>query len=1086
MKSILSRLALTLLLIQPLSAREREKQVLLIAGRDSHGGCCHEHTRGTALLARALNESGLPIRAKTHTGGWPKDESIFEGVDAVVIYCDGGGRHVVNPHLESFDKVMKRGVGLGCIHYGVEVPKGPSGDKFLEWIGGYFETHWSVNPHWVAEVEVNSDHPVGNGVEDFKINDEWYFHMRFRPGMAGVTPIFSAVAPDATMKRKDGAHSGNPHVRKSVAAKEQQHVYWVATRPTGGRGFGITGGHFHKNWGDDNFRKAVLNGIVWIAQGNVPKTGVPSEKPTDLGEAPQQPKPEKKAGEVPDIKKAAFASKVVNKSTPGHAIPVEVELKGAKKIFLVVDDAGDGYGCDWASWVEPRFETAAGEKKLTDLKWTSANSGHGQVRVNRNSGGGPLKVAGQPVSYGVGVHANSIVSYDVPSGATRFRAKGALDNGGTDQGCGSTVRFMVFLDELPTTFVKAQKAKASGGGGLAAEDSLATMTVPEGVEARIFASEPDVLSVSNMDIDHLGRVWVCDVVNYRRNNGKRPEGDRILILEDTDSDGVSDKETVFYQGRDIDSALGICVLDNKVIVSVAPNVFIFTDENRDGKADRKEVLFTRVGRPQHDHSTHAFVFGPDGKLYWNVGNTGIGVSDKNGEVIVDMMGNEVLDRRKPYIGGMVFRCDMDGSNFETLGHNFRNNYEVTVDSFGNLWQSDNDDDGNKGVRINFVMEFGNYGYRDELTGAGWKDKRTNIEADIPKRHWHQNDPGVVPNLLLTGSGSPCGICLYEGDLLPEVFRGQMIHAEAGHNVARAYPVKKSGAGYTAEMVDVLKATDRWVRPSDVCTAPDGSLFVADWYDPGVGGHGMRDLERGRIFRIAPPGSKYQVPEFDASTVEGAIQALRNPNLSARYLGWTALHQMGSKAIPALKKMTGDRDSRMRARAFWLLGKIDGSTWAVKALADRDEDIRIVGVRLARQLGVGVKAVKVLVDEPSPQVRRECAIALHGSKDPAAPELWAELAMKHDGKDRWYLEALGIGASGNDDACYQAWKARAGSNWNNTAGRDIVWRSRSKHACADLAEIVKSLSADQHPRYMRAFDFHKGPEKDKALAAILGL
>ena len=208
---------------------------------------------------------------------------MFDGVDAVVIYCDGGGgRHVVNPHLDRFDELMKKGVGLGCIHYGVEVPKGKSGDKFLEWIGGYFETNWSVNPHWDAQVEVNHSHPVSRGVEDFLVRDEWYFHMRFRENMEGVTPIFSAVAPPETMKRKDGAHSGNPDVRKSVAAGEPQHLFWVAERKEGGgRGFGITGGHFHKNWAEDTFRKGVLNGIVWIAGlGRARGRGGPAPPPT--------------------------------------------------------------------------------------------------------------------------------------------------------------------------------------------------------------------------------------------------------------------------------------------------------------------------------------------------------------------------------------------------------------------------------------------------------------------------------------------------------------------------------------------------------------------------------------------------------------------------------------------------------------------------------------------------------------------------------------------------------------------------------------------------------------------------------------
>ena len=144
---------------------------------------------------------------------------------------------------------------------------------------------------------------------------------------------------------------------------------------------------------------------------------------------------------------------------------------------------------------------------------------------------------------------------------------------------------------------------------------------------------------------------------------------------------------------------------------------------------------------------------------------------------------------------MVFRCNPDGTGFETLAHNFRNNYEVAVDSFGTLWQSDNDDDGNRGVRINYVMEFGNYGYTDEMTGAGWQSPRTNIETEIPLRHWHLNDPGVVPNLLQTGGGSPTGICVYEGQLaargLPQP--GDPLRRRARTSSA-AYPVQGAGGG----------------------------------------------------------------------------------------------------------------------------------------------------------------------------------------------------------------------------------------------------------------------------------------------------
>ena len=623
-------------------------------------------------------------------------------------------------------------------------------------------------------------------------------------------------------------------------------------------------------------------------------------------------------------------------------------------------------------------------------------------------------------------------------------------------------------------------------------NAVANLEVHPELRATLFASEPTLTNPTNLDVDARGRVWVCDVMNYRGNNGKRPQGDRILILEDTDGDGKADTSKVFYQGRDIDSAMGICVLGNKVIVSCSPNVFVFTFDEND-KITKKEVLFTKTGQAQHDHSAHSFVFGPDGRLYWNFGNSGQSVHDRDGKLVTDRDGNPVVDNGKPYFGGMVFRCDPDGKNFEVLAHNFRNNYEVAVDSFGTLWQSDNDDDGNRGVRINYVMEFGNYGYRDEMTGAGWSTPRTNMETEIPLRHWHLNDPGVVPNLLQTGQGSPTGICVYEGSLLPQVFRGQVIHCDAGPSITRAYPAKKSGAGYTAEIVNILDGSKKnnWFRPADVCVAPDGSLFVTDWYDPGVGGHGQRDIERGRIFRVAPPGSKYVVPKFDFKSAAGAADALKNPNLAVRYLAWTALHDLGAKAEPELLKLWNSDDPRVRARALWLLGRIEGKGlhYVDLALKDADPDIRVTGVRLARQLGLDlIPLAKGLVNDPAPEVRREAIIALRHHKSSEAAGVWADLALKHDGKDRWYLEALGIGADKQWDAYLGAFLAKSnGKALTTPAGRDVIWRSRASQTPELLAKIVRdpSVKTEELPRYFRAFDFQQqSPAKEAALVALV--
>jgi len=260
-------------------------RVVFLAGRPSHGYGAHEHYAGCKVLAERLSQAMPNVETAVFKYEWPDDPTVFDDCNAIVMYCDGGPRHPVNEHLDQVDELAKRGVGIVCLHYGVEVPKGKSGDRFLDWIGGYFEENWSVNPHWTASFETLPDHPVSRGVKPFHIHDEWYFHMRFREGMDGVTPILTAQAPDDTMVRPDGTHSGNPHVRKAVAEKIPQHVAWAFERPGGGRGFGFTGGHDHWNWGNENFRKIVLNAIVWTAGGDVPENGVADKQAVTTEEA---------------------------------------------------------------------------------------------------------------------------------------------------------------------------------------------------------------------------------------------------------------------------------------------------------------------------------------------------------------------------------------------------------------------------------------------------------------------------------------------------------------------------------------------------------------------------------------------------------------------------------------------------------------------------------------------------------------------------------------------------------------------------------------------------------------------------------
>jgi len=625
------------------------------------------------------------------------------------------------------------------------------------------------------------------------------------------------------------------------------------------------------------------------------------------------------------------------------------------------------------------------------------------------------------------------------------------------------------------------------------ENALKGLTIAEGLEVKAVATEPMLKNPTNIDVDEKGRIWVTEAYNYRpeiNGNPTNAKGDRIMILEDTNGDGKADTAKVFYQGPEVNAPLGVCVLGNKVLISQSPYVWAFYDDNGDDKADRKEILFQGIGGVQHDHGIHTFTFGPDGKLYFNFGNEGKTLKDKNGKTVRDLDGDEISPKK--YKQGMVFRCDPDGSHVECLGQNFRNPYEVAVDSYGILWQSDNDDDGNKGVRINYVMDYGNYGYTDEMTGAGWQAPRTNMEDSIPFRHWHLNDPGSVPNMLQTGAGSPTGIVVYEGSLLPAKFQNQLIHCDAGPNVVRSYTVKQNGAGYTADIINILKGEkDQWFRPADICVAPDGSLMIADWYDVGVGGHQAGDQVRGRIYRVAPTGSAYTVPKEDYTTAEGAVKALQNPNLSVRYHAWTALQAMGKDAVPALEKLWNTSpNNRMRARAFWVLVKMQGANvqqYIQQAIAQQEPALRIVAIRAARELNAGITdVVKQLVNDKDVQVRRECILALHHNKSAEAADLWATLAASYDGKDRWYLEALGIAADKQWDKFFAAYINKVKDPLQSAATDDIVWRARTGQAVPYLAKLAaqQQVPLKDRLKYFRAFDFNDGPAKSTLLLGMI--
>lgn len=270
MPTILQTCLVSALLFAPLTAAQRS--ILFIAGPKSHDQGQHEHPAGCALLAKHLETSGLDLKA-TVSEGWPQDPAAVTQADAIVIYGDGMDQHPAKGHLAELRAHYQAGKGLAVLHWALE-PGEPELAKLLtDTIGGYFDADWSVNPIWQMTAPTLGKHPAAQGVSPFDIEDEFYYHIRLRDD---VIPLLQALPPVSSLGA-DGPRSGNPAVRKALADKVPQTLAWAVANPNKSRGFGFTGGHFHRNWANPQFRALVLNSIVWIAGGEVPPQGVASQ-----------------------------------------------------------------------------------------------------------------------------------------------------------------------------------------------------------------------------------------------------------------------------------------------------------------------------------------------------------------------------------------------------------------------------------------------------------------------------------------------------------------------------------------------------------------------------------------------------------------------------------------------------------------------------------------------------------------------------------------------------------------------------------------------------------------------------------------
>ena len=624
---------------------------------------------------------------------------------------------------------------------------------------------------------------------------------------------------------------------------------------------------------------------------------------------------------------------------------------------------------------------------------------------------------------------------------------------------------------LPATAAEPEAAKAGPTGHLynpavspASPDAARSMTlirVPAGLKLELYAAEPLLANPVAFSFDEKGRAYVVEtfrlhhgvtdnrghmnwleadlasrtvadrVAMYRKYLGKEAETygvehDRIRLVEDRDGDGKADHATVFADGfNNIAAGLAAGVLARRgnVYFSCIPDLWLLRDTNGDGKADFKRSLHNgygvHVGFLGHD--LHGLTFGPDGRLYFSIGDRGLNVTAADGRIL-----------NAPDTGS-VLRCEPDGSGLEIYATGLRNPQELAFDDLGNLFTVDNNSDSDDKARLVYLTEGGDSGWR---MGYQYIEEPVSRGPWNAEKLWHPQFEGqaadIVPPLINLSDG-PSGLVFNPGvTLLPDRYLRHFFLADfrgaSGSSGVRAFDLKPKGAAF--ELGDSEQFLWQCLS-TDVDFGPDGALYISDWVE------GWDLTGKGRIYKLTDPASPHAAAArevktllaagFDQRPLNELIRLLAHADRRVRQEAQFSLALHAEKAIPLLQQALKSADNRLsRLHAVWALGQIARAVPSaalaslkpiIEVSTDRDLEIR---AQAAKTLGdarfaPAFDSLIVLLKDPDLRVRSLAAIALGklGRKEAVKPLLTA--LRENADHDPFLRHAAVMGLVGSADA-----------------------------------------------------------------------